>query len=405
MTKEKETQVERPHSILGGSSADKFVNCTGYYSLAPKVVKMEEDHLIEGTAGHDYSEKLLEAFLQHKLTGSDPMENVPEVDDKDIIEGATGYVESIWKEILNESITGKVYAIEDKLVMDESVDSYGYADWWSVHIDDRAKRVATIGDYKFGYVEVEAEDNWQLKFYLICLRRYIRSLGKDIDYSVGFIYQPKLPKDRRFKKAIYSNKELDRAEKKINKAFEDIFVKKKLKFKVGPWCEKCNAQGICETYIRHSERETALTIIDKDSIDFPEVGQLTLEQRLKIIKVKDSLEDFLSKVYKSVLAEMIKGATNSEFKLVRGRANRKWKEDEETTAESLAQYGIDDPYETSLKGIPAIEQELKNLHGEEESKRVMALMTIKPEGSYQLAPLGDPRPDANPIAKIARDIK
>jgi hypothetical protein len=144
---------------------------------------------LEGTAAHEVAEIFLTRFLHYKLTGEDlPWhETTPELE-----AAAKDYIDVVWKSVLHEAITGKAYGLEDQFTLEAKLGMYGFIDFWAVYIDDRGKRVGVVVDFKYGFVEVEAEKNAQLAFYACAMREELTRAGKNLDYVRGVIFQPKV---------------------------------------------------------------------------------------------------------------------------------------------------------------------------------------------------------------------
>lgn len=187
------SHADRAHSELGGSGALQWVNCQGSIFLARALPPQEpNESMLLGTEAHELAEMALEDFLNSKIENTDPDIRLHLSDASDEMkEHIDAYVQFVWKELLEESITGKAYGIETPFVLNEELEMFGTVDFWAVYIDDRGKRVGVICDFKYGYHKVEVEKNPQLAFYACALRKFCQDNNKDLDYVVTAIFQPR----------------------------------------------------------------------------------------------------------------------------------------------------------------------------------------------------------------------
>jgi len=377
----------RTHALLGGSSAHRWTNCPGSCFYIKDLPPEEpSEHAIKGTKQHDICENYLRNFLDYKINGENVIEIKACTDEQ--YERACFYRDSVWTRVLNQSVTGKAYGFEDKFTLNEDLEMSGFVDFWTVFINERAKRKLSIVDYKDGIHEVEAEKNPQLAFYLVCARQELQNHGKDIDIAEGFIIQPssKIP----IKSVVYTPKDLDTWKKKFYAAAEIIFIKKKPKFKTGDWCFFCPAKSICLTYSKELHTKTALKLVDPVPDSLPTPEKLSDETLAKIITNYDVIKNFIDACYSHCLARHKQGKPLPGLKVVEGASRRKWKENADSTLPFYDKYGIDCT-ERKLKGIGIVEKLLKEFMSKEEITNALAPFTEKTTPSLTLVPITDER--------------
>ena len=117
-----------------------------------------------------------------------------------------------------------------------------------------------------------------------------------------------------------------------------------------------------------------------------------------ILKKADDFTSWISDVKEYALSEALKGVKYPGFKVVEGKANRKYT-DEEAVAKEVQKLGID-PYDHKLKSIT----EMTKLLGKEKFK-VLDGYIIKPQGKPTLVPDTDKRPEYNSAAKDFENIE
>lgn len=370
----------REHALLGGSSAHRWSVCTASAVLGKNIPDEEaSEAALEGTEAHRIAEFMLKGWLDYYESGQidyKVLDFNPKIETfiPEMTEAAKGYSKSVYEKVLENSITGKAYGIEELLTLDEKLQMFGYVDFWCVYIDDHGKRVGAIVDFKYGYHEVEVDKNAQLAFYACALREEIRRGGKDLDYVRAVIYQPK--SDEPYKETKFTGKQLETWKKKYFKAAEDIYLNQKPKFKLGSHCTFCKARGVCTVYAKSQEDKTGLMLLDPQQISLPEVECLSDGAIAKIVLHKNELEDFLEQCKKYAYKRAQDGKPIEGTKLVAGTSKRKWDEDEAGIANTLSLYGIAHPYNKKLKGIIEIEKELK---AKGQSKELLdSLCTLTP---------------------------
>jgi hypothetical protein len=333
----------REHSELSLSSSERWVACPGSIFLIRNIeVPPAGPEAERGTKVHEFCAVILGDFLKYKLEGSDPVARANKmVSDYELedIENAHAYSDTIWKEVLDQSITHKAYGIEEKFIFDEKLDIYGTVDFWCIYIDDRAKRAAVIVDYKNGYNYVD-EKSGQLKSYACALRQEIRNSGKDIDYVKTCIFQPRCLSAAPFRSAQFTVKQLSTWEKKMFKAANQIYVKKKPAFKVGDHCKWCPAKSICKAYAKEIENQTSLALITPDNVVLPAPEIIPDDKLANIILHSDAIEDFLKACKAYCLNRHLSGKPLPGLKAVLSNTRRCWRDDEILITKTLKEMGI-----------------------------------------------------------------
>lgn len=353
----------RKHATLGGSSSHQWVNCPGSHFYKRELPpEGDTKYTIKGNKAHEIAEILLDDFLNNKLEGTDPdiRAHLLTGSEPELLEWAHGYVEALWENVLEKSITGKFWGLEEKFTLSKDFDMWGFSDFWAVMLTDRAKRRGVIVDYKSGYQEVELEENSQIAFYACAMQEEFTAAGKKLDEVLGVIYQPlsSVP----YKQVLFSAKNLEKWKGKFLAAGAQIFVKQKPKFKVGHWCKNCKAQAICTTYNKKVISKSDLALVDiKDELPVPE----RLDDKVlgNIILHSDALTKFIKACKQYGMSRFLKGDPISGTKVVRtSEGKRSWKKGKEVEiAERLQEIGIENPYANKLRGLGEIKTELKTL--------------------------------------------
>ena len=386
--------TEKKHRTAGGSSAHIWSNCTGYLPLKQTLPPQQGTvHTEQGTKAHELVELVTDAFLQRKITGQsnkEIIELIKNYDDEEIVEAAMDCATVIWEEVLQGSITGKVYGIEDEFVLSERLDIGGWADFWAVWVDNRAKRVLSILDFKNGYVEVPITKNAQLACYAVAARKEFRDRGKDIDYATVHVFQPKAHTP--YKSDIITSKQLDAWEKKFITAVEKAYTKPT--YKLGDWCKFCHCRPVCPKYIASPRANTSLRLLDARVDGFPDPATVPDETLSKVIQAADEIGKFLKACKAHGIARHISGSPLPGLKVVRGSGKRTWVADTTDVEENLLKHGLTEIYKRKLKGIGEIEAQLKLEKGltKKEASALLDDLTFKKLPAPSLVSEDDPRP-------------
>lgn len=360
--------------------------------------------MLSGTKTHDISEIGLEDFLEHKISGTSPDIRITLMlaGDPEREERVRGYVEATFEKGLEGSITGKAYAIEDKLTMHEEFGIFGYADIWAAYKDARAKRAGFVEDLKDGRVSVDVKTD-QLKFLGSCLVEEFRRKGIELDYVRCAIYQTTAPEGERYKEIKYSVKQLDVFKAKVLKLAEDLYIKKKFKFKTGPWCRYCKAQEICPTYGNSLENKTSLKLLDPSSVVFPEPAKISDEVLKSIVLNAGALEDFVKACRKYAVSRHVTGTPIAGLKLVEGNSKRRMDKTKELEIRNFFESNGINPFEPKLKGIGKLGAELKKQGLSKNLVDSFCTVGVKP---IILVDSNDPRPEVkNPMDLLKQNTE
>lgn len=408
----------RGHAVLGGSSAARWSTCTGSVFLKQQAPPKEEtEDMRRGTEVHEVCEAITESFLKHKADGSDhEVTRALYAEDLEALELADGYAEFIYDVVLEGSLSGKVYGIEDFFALDESLEMYGYPDFWSVMISENGKRVLKVVDYKNGTWKVAATKNPQGAFYACCIRQFLNNAGKDIDYCYVYIYQPNALEQNEdgtcYSVHKFTQKQLETWKKKFYKAAHQIFVKKKPRYKTGEHCRFCEGRAICEKYTKEAGFEESLVLAEPDPKKLPEVSKLSDEQVLRVIQSEEIIKQLIN-----ACKEYARGIINTKgafpgLKLVEGRSQRTLIKNPEVVEATLAQHGLsaDDIYDKKAKSLAALKKEIwkrnkpVNNMTQKEADAIVSQVCEMTTPSISLVPESDPREAVNPVASSLNAI-
>lgn len=367
----------KKHALLGASSSERWLSCPPSARLTEDYPDSESSYATEGTLAHSVAEAKLRRYLKQTR-------KTPTCDDAEMDECTDAYVQYIG-EVYEEA---KRLCKDPLLLMEQRVDytrfvpeGFGTAD--TILISDG---VMHLIDLKYGKgIPVYAEGNPQLKLY--CLGA-IEMLGNLYDISTVrmTIFQPRL-----------SN--ISTAEMSVEQLYDWVETELKPKaqqafdgtgdFKAGDHCRFCKAKAEC--------RERANANLELAVYDFTDPPLLENAEVADILAKADELISWAGDVKEFALAEAMKGVKFDGFKVVSGRSNRRYT-DENAVAETVTAEGYD-PYEHKVLGITAMEKML----GKKRFEEKLGGLVEKPQGKPTLVPTSDKREELS-ITSAADDF-
>ena len=362
------------HARCSPSALNRILNCTPSLVLSEQFEDEESKYAAEGSAGHELAEHKIKKHL--KLQTRMP---TSEYYTDDLVEAVDEYVNFVIGEIeeAKETCSDPVFSVEQKVDISDYVDEcFGTADMVIIR-----QKVAHIIDLKLGRgVEVSAEDNDQLKAYGLGVLSMAEMLY-DIETVRLTIFQPRI--------ANYSTwdiaaEDLKTWGKEVLKPRGAMALIGAGDFNAGSWCRFCKARNQC--------RARAEEFLKMAQMEFKEPALLTDDEIAEVLAKSDELSKWAADVYAYAQDQaIVHGKEWPGYKLVEGRANRKYTSEEEVEAAAKAA-GYTDIYKQSLIGIT----EMERLMGKKQFSDILGKLVYKPQGKITLVPDSDKR---KPITK------
>lgn len=358
------------HAILSASASKRWMNCTPSALLEKQFADEESIYAAEGTAAHALAEHKLKRFLKKRSKRP-----VSDYDCDEMEECTDDYVSFAMEKIekAKQSCSDPVVMIEQRLDFSRWVpEGFGTGDLVIVADD-----TLYIVDLKYGKgIAVSAEWNPQMLLYSLGALELFGSLY-DIEKVNMTIHQPRLENVSTFEITVHDLMEW--AEQELMPKAE-MAAKGEGEFAVGDWCRFCKAKNTCraraEEYLRLAQME------------FKPPELLSEEEIAEVLKVADELAKWSADVYAYAQDEAIThGRVWNGFKLVEGRSNRKYVNEEEV-ADAAKAAGYEDIYKKSLIGIT----EMEKLMGKKDFQKILGSLVYKPQGKITLVPESDKRP-------------
>lgn len=361
------------HARFSPSSGKRYINCTPSLRLEEQFTDEESSYAAEGSAGHALAEHLIKKHL--KCRSKRP---VSDYYSDELLEAVDEYVAYVIQqiELAKQMCKSPVFIIEQKVDLSFYVEQcYGTADM--VIVTD--KRIQII-DLKLGKgVPVSAIENVQLMIYGLGVLNDIEVLF-DIEVLELTIVQPRLESISTWEIAV------DDLKSWANKVFvpkAQMALAGGGEFCAGDWCRFCKARFQC--------RERAKGFLQLAQMEFKDPSLLSDDEMAEVLIVADDLKKWAEEVYTFAQNEAI--VHNKEwpgFKLVEGRANRKYTS-EEDVVEAAKVAGYEDIFKQSLIGIT----EMEKLMGKKQFNEILGNLVYKPQGKVILVPMSDKRQPIN----------
>lgn len=367
------------HARLSPSAAARWLTCTAAPTLEAQFPDESSVYADEGSFAHKLAE--LEAGKALKFTTAAKYKRAVEGLSKnetynaEMHECAKDYADHI-KAIFKKEKTKTPDAfaeLEVKLDLSRFIpEGFGTAD--CIIVSDTTLYVI---DFKYGKgVKVSAEGNAQMELYALGALELYGALY-DIETVSMTIIQPRLGSvetAERKAEDLYAW-----AESTVKPAAEAAFNGPGEFCPSEPACRFCKAKSGCPARAQHY-----IDLFD----DTPEPKTLTAEEAGEILTKAAGMKTWLSELEAVVFSALMSGEPVSQWKLVEGKSNRKYV-DEDKVAKALLKAGLtkDQVYPKKLASITAVEK----LLGRNEAAEVLDGLIEKPEGKPTLAEISDKR--------------
>jgi len=295
------------------------------------------------------------------------------------------YVESYVSYVLSQKKSGDALFIERRVDFSEWVpEGFGTAD--TIIVSDE---VLHIIDLKYGKgVPVYAEHNPQLMLY--ALGAYDECMFLSDFQSVKIsIVQPRLDTISEWEISIT---DLLKFGEVVRQAALDTQNPTAKRVPGEKQCRWCKAKATCPALYKLT---SDILMADFDQIDeAPQPHKLTEAQLRAALENKTLIEAWLASIELVIKQRLLEGGAFKGFKLVEGRAVRKWS-DEDRAGALLAHLVGDHAAYTHKLISPAQAEKLLG----KSKKGLIEEVVAKPRGAATLARQSDPRPEIKPTAE------
>lgn len=383
------------HAILSASAAHRWMHCTPSARLTENIKDESSIFAQEGTLAHSLGELELNYQLKN-ITKKEYTKELKKIQANELysaempdhVAAYTGYVFEKLAEAKVRSSDALVF-LEQKLDFSEWVpEGFGTGD--TVIISDG---VIEIVDLKYGKgVEVSAEENPQMMLY---------GLGAWHEYEAFYdlktvrmtIVQPRIDNISSYEMSIEDL--LKWATEKLMPAAEKAWEGEG-ELTAGDHCRFCKVKATCKARADYN-----ITFIDShrspDNNDsLKGLHLLSPEETSGVLAMAMEIKNWLKDVEEHALQAALDGTRYPGFKLVEGRSNRIFTDEDEVVATlELEDYTEEQIFNKKIKGIT----DLEKLLGKKMFSQLLDPYITKPAGKPTLVPETDKRPELNSAAE------
>ena len=370
------------HARFSPSSGKRYLSCPPSLRLEEQFEDEQSPYAAEGTAGHAMAEYLINKHLKKRVKRP-----VSDYYSDELMEAVEDYV-SYGIEVIEKAkqdCDSPFVSVELRVSLDHRVEGcFGTADL--VVVD--SKKVHII-DLKLGKgVMVDAEKNVQLMIYGLGVLDMLDCLY-DIDTVELTIVQPRLEHLSTWE---ISAEELRKWGSEVFEPGAKMALAGEGTYSAGDHCRFCKARYTC--------RERANEYLKLAQMEFADPPLLSDEEVAEVLAKADALKKWAEEVYTYAQNEAIINHREwPGYKLVLGRSNRKYT-DEEDVAKAATEAGYTDIYKSTLIGIT----EMERLMGKKKFSEILGAYVYKPDGKVTLVPDSDKREAIN-LATAEADFK
>ena len=391
------TPIEPVHANLGPSSAERWMNCPGSIAACAAVPPGASSiHSAAGTVAHALAEQIVTGKITAQAlmarVGDTVMEQGFEVEiDEEMVDAAIAYRDIIMKDAEELRAEGKsipIVAEAEIRVYAKSVDAkvYGTADFILHQKGNKLK----VYDFKYGKgVVVNPQKNKQMAIYALGAMDGIA--GTAYDEVELVIIQPRAGGDavRRWTAPMQwlneFREELKGAVAATRKPGATLVA--------GKWCRFCPAKSTCPVVYADVQKQAMIdfTAVPPTALakgQLPDVAHLSIEKCSQALAFEDHVNSWFEAVKLRIRAQLDAGIEVPGWKLVDGRAFRKYTDEALVVSTFAPIIGEDALYEKKLIS-PA---KLEVIVGKGKLEELN--LTMKPEPKKSIARSDDPRPAA-----------
>lgn len=378
------------HAILSPSAASRWMVCTRSARLEQSVIEESSEFAREGTLAHAIAEAIFkDPNRTFTAAAKKRLQKEFGEDFKKFYNAAMlRHCEDFVNYVLENAPEQHYLFVEHKLNISSFIeDGFGTMDAGLIYLkSDDGKSwfwVLETFDLKYGKgVPVSAEQNKQQMIYALGVLNDFGFIF-DIEKVIMHIYQPRIANNSSCEITVaellhWANTEL-KPKALLAFAGEGDFV-------VGDHCGFCKIKAQCKALAEYN--------LEMAKDDFKTSVLLSDEEFLAIYAQRQQIESWIKAIGEHALKTALHGKEWPGYKLVEGKANRKYK-DPDKVAKILFDNDFTGIYtEPELLGLGALEDAI----GSAAFIQFVLPELIKPTGQPTLAPVTDKRPIFNSAA-------
>ena len=257
------SHADRLHALCSASGAERWLNCPGSVSLSRAIPEEPPSAASrEGTRAHELAERILRQWEKDGrrldmgwIEGLRPEYEDTVKDGWSMLDYAMTYVNLCIDEVENfDPGTDVSVRLEQRIVFNADMAMFGTVDFFATGTRGGVA-YGVIVDFKYGKKKIPVENNPQLAYYAVALKRGSK---KKLEKVKVRVVQPRVT-------AFFADVEYDQAglqewNKRLTLGAERALLQinaKKPELKGGAWCWFCPARNVCPEKAREASVRAA----------------------------------------------------------------------------------------------------------------------------------------------------
>lgn len=389
------------HSYLSASAAHRWMGCPGSVRLSSAMPRKTSSYASEGKAAHSIAERVLreakapEFFLGQTVVADGVSYEVTE----EMVEAVAAYARNVVADV--QALFGAELYVEKKFKLDW-LDGLPIGGTCDAVIDQPFGKLI-VHDLKYGEgIKVDTTMNPQLMIYGLGAIGPEGGLHDDIELCID---QTRVsPEAVRF--TMPTKDLLDWGRSVLAPAAKAAMADDAPLSPDSERCRFCPAASVCPA-LRQQAAESAMIAFDpikQKSVILPDVCELTVEQRRRVLDFAEALSGFVKAVKEAAYEDLAAGRVAPEdlgWKLVRGRGRRTWK-DEAMVRTMFGHHAVEQKTRSPAQLEKVLKEEVGLKAKDIEAKLADYVQTSSP---VTMAPLADKRPAVQPAALAFEGIQ
>ena len=265
------------HSRLGASSAERWCNCPRSVALSAGIPEKESAAAYRGSAMHALVDRCVTTATPADFWKGKHLAEWPnytfKADDCDAVQVSIDFIDGL------RNRPGVSWGIEQRFALaDFDAELFGTNDLWAY---DPGTQTLFTGDHKFGFGEVDAADNKQLKFYALGAMLALESPIASVE---TYIIQP-ADGHNPIKRAVYEPMDLIEFGGYLAERAEAT-RQTDAPLCAGAWCKFCKAAPACPALAAAAQAVAGADFADTMQPDEPPLlSSAELGDRLARVEV------------------------------------------------------------------------------------------------------------------------
>ena len=333
------------HLRYGGSTAKRTINCSVWHSLAdelPKLVEVAGNNPAaeEGTLLHNCMEGIYGFDKEPSLLLKEKAKYLSAELDKEMYDNKLIPAFEATEDLLDK---WDIADIECEPFVTMRDDIGGSIDLIGLSVD---RKTLLVLDYKFGYYQIDPEENEQLLFYAANASQTeaLASMFTHVEQIVLAVVQP-VDGECEAKEWVTTMETVDNFETAYLNAVEIAENPEGASPNTGEWCKYCPVEATCPAKTGEALKLSRLSEIQADKL-------------AEYLPMAEGIESWIKAVRKLAHEQLELGTPINGYKLVNKRGKRVWNDEKavETKVRKAKKIKLADGFDYKLKSVAQLEK-------------------------------------------------